>query len=104
MTATEVLSDLERRGVRLEVTGDKLRWRPREAGGSEMLETLRERKEEILSVLQSRQRRTGYGLCPGPKFCVGCYEIGEGHRIHPPKATEAWAQWLEQWQPKGRMQ
>ena len=52
MTATEIVSELSRLGVRLEVAGGKLRWRPREAVGAEMLEALREHKAEILEALR----------------------------------------------------
>ena len=52
MTATEIVSELSRLGVRLKVAGDKLRWKPREAVGAEMLEALREHKAEILEALR----------------------------------------------------
>ena len=96
MTATEILSELERRGVCLEVAGDKLRFRPKDAVPAEMVEALRERKPEILAVLQSKRPATGYGLCPGPEKCAGCYSVGvvDGKErfLHPPKAAMRWLQ------------
>ena len=51
MTATEILYELERRGVHLEVAGDKVRWRPKEAVTPDLVEALRQRKAEILGLL-----------------------------------------------------
>jgi hypothetical protein len=53
MTATEILSELARRGVHLEVAGDKLRWRPKEAVTPELVEDLKRRKAEILDALRA---------------------------------------------------
>jgi len=50
MTATEILSELERRGVHLEVAGDKLRWRPKEAVTPDLVEALKQSKAEIISA------------------------------------------------------
>lgn len=52
MTATEILSELERRGVRLELAGDKLRYRPVAAVPTELLEAMRQRKAELLQVVR----------------------------------------------------
>ena len=104
MTATEILSELERRGVRLEVVADRLRFRPKEAVTPELVEVLKQHKGEILTVLQSRQPATSYGLCPGPDKCGGCYSVGviDGRErfIHPPKVSPEWNAWLTKWQPK----
>lgn len=59
MTATEILSELERRGVQLEAHGDRLRFRPVEAVSPDLLETLRARKPEILRLLAQSQVETG---------------------------------------------
>ena len=40
----------------------------------------------------------------GSPDCGGCYDIGDGRKIHPPKPTEAWLAWLERWEPKGKPQ
>jgi len=52
MTVTQILSELERRGVRLEAVGDRLRYRPKDAVPAEMVEVLRAHKEELLQALR----------------------------------------------------
>ena len=52
MTATQILSELQHRGVSLEVAGDKLRFRPKAAVTPDLVEALRRRKSEILAVLR----------------------------------------------------
>ena len=98
MTANEILGELDRRGVRLEVAGDKLRVRPKEAVGTELIEALRERKPEILAILKSEGPVAGYGLCPGSEKCTGGYSVGliDGRErlLHPPKGRSVdWAAW-----------
>ena len=51
MTATEIIQDLRRRGVQLEAVGDRLRFRPREAVTSDLVEALKQHKAEIISTL-----------------------------------------------------
>ena len=99
MTATEILTELERRGVHLEVAGDKLRWRPKEAVTPELMEVLKHWKPEIIAVLSS-SKTTGKGKCPGPERCGGCYEVSPGVHLHPPKISEEWKAWLAKWEPK----
>lgn len=42
------------------------------------------------------------GLAPcGPPHCAGCYDVGDGKKIHPPKPDP---EWLEKWKPKGSVQ
>jgi hypothetical protein len=41
--------------------------------------------------------------CRSP-HCAGCYDVGEGRKIHPPKCGEEYKMWLERWQPKGKPQ
>ena len=52
MTATQILCELERRGVRLEAVGDRLRYRPKDAVPAEMVEVLRAHKAELLQALR----------------------------------------------------
>jgi len=99
MTATEILSELARRGVHLEVAGDKLRWRPKEAVTPDLVETLKQRKAEIIAALTGG-KTTGLGQCPGSEKCGGCYEVSPGIHLHPPKVSEEWKTWLTKWQPK----
>ena len=40
----------------------------------------------------------------GSSDCAGCYDVGDGRRIHPPKRGEKYRVWLERWEAKGRVQ
>jgi len=42
-------------------------------------------------------------LC-GSSLCAGCYDVGDGRKIHPPKVGEDYRKWLERWKPIGRPQ
>ena len=99
MTATEILTELERRGVHLELAGDKLRWRPKEAITPDLVEALRQSKAEIIAALTS-SKTTGLGQYPGPEKCGGCYEVRPSVHLHPPKISEEWKAWLTKCQPK----
>ena len=94
MTANDILSELKRRGVHLEMAGDKLRVRPRGAVDPDLVEAMRRHKGELLGLLSGQI--TGKGTCcPGPDFCAGCYCIGviDGRErfLHPPRGK----QWLQ---------
>jgi hypothetical protein len=39
----------------------------------------------------------------GSVRCGGCYVVGEGRKIHPPKCGKAYLDWLNRWQEKGRL-
>jgi hypothetical protein len=49
------------------------------------------------------QKHDGEAAC-GSRHCAGCYEVGPGVRIHPPKSSEDWKEWLLKWEPNGRVQ
>lgn len=50
------------------------------------------------------ENKTG-GLAPcGSAHCAGCYDVGDGKKIHPPKVGEDYRTWLERWKPKGKVQ
>lgn len=40
----------------------------------------------------------------GSAHCAGCYDVGDGKKIHPPKCGEEYRKWLERWKPKGKPQ
>jgi len=42
-------------------------------------------------------------LCNSPD-CAGCYDVGDGRKIHPPKCGEDYRKWLERWKPTGKAQ
>jgi len=51
MTANDLLRDLQARGVTLLADGDTLRFKPKEAVPSELVDELRRRKPELLNLL-----------------------------------------------------
>jgi hypothetical protein len=40
----------------------------------------------------------------GSSHCAGCYDVGDGRKIHPPKPSAEWLDWLEKWKPRGKLQ
>jgi len=40
----------------------------------------------------------------GSPDCAGCYDVGEGRKIHPPRCGGDYRAWLERWEAKGRPQ
>jgi hypothetical protein len=96
--AAEILTELQRRGVIVAVEGDTLCLKPRRALDDTFLARVREAKPAILEAL-----RTGLAACGSP-HCAGCYDVGDGRKIHPPKCGEEYRKWLERWQPKGKPQ
>jgi hypothetical protein len=40
----------------------------------------------------------------GSSECAGCYDVGAGRKIHPPRCGEDYRKWLERWKPKGKVQ
>lgn len=96
--AAEILTELQRRGVIVAVEGDTLCLKPRRALDATLLARVRHAKPAILEAL-----RTGLADCCSP-HCAGCYEVGDGRKIHPPTCGEEYLRWLERWQPKGKPQ
>jgi TubC N-terminal docking domain len=96
--AVAILTELHRRGVIVGVEGDTLCLRPRRALDDTLLARIREVKPAILEAL-----RAGMAAC-GSAHCAGCYDVGDGRKIHPPKSGDLNRKWLERWQPKGKPQ
>jgi len=40
----------------------------------------------------------------GSPHCNGCYDVGDGRKIHPPRIGRDYLDWLKRWQPKGQIQ
>lgn len=96
--AAEILTELQRRRVIVAVEGDTLCLKPRRALDDTLLARIREAKPAILEAL-----RTGLAACCSA-HCAGCYDVGDGRKIHPPKCGDVSRKWLERWQPKGKPQ
>jgi len=52
MTATRLMADLVRLGIRLEAHGDRLRYSPRSAVTPELAERLKAHKDDLLAILR----------------------------------------------------
>lgn len=103
--ATEILNELERRGVTVAVDGDTLCLKPRRVLDDALLVRVRESKPAILAVLRRNAATRGVDAAPcGSADCAGCYDVGDGRRIHPPKIGKDYLAWLERWNPKGTAQ
>jgi hypothetical protein len=100
--AAEILTELQRRGVTVAIEGDTLCLKPKPALDDTLLASVRDEKPAILEVL--RNRPATFAGCGSP-HCAGCYDVGEGRRIHPPRCGEEYKrEWLERWTPKGKVQ
>ena len=98
-----MVASLEAAGVRFRLDGEKIKAKLPEPVSPEVLqtlETLHARRGEVATLLRQRQEQT---LAPcGSPDCAGCYEVESGRRIHPPKPSQEWLDWLARWQkPKG---
>jgi hypothetical protein len=41
---------------------------------------------------------SSYGLPPcGSPDCGGCYDVGDGCQIHPPRLGRQWLEWRAKW-------
>ncbi len=109
--AVEIVSRIEKLGGCLVVDADGgIRFRlPKdnlEAMG--LLEAARAERESILAYLRAchpseRQPGSGKTAPCGSPGCAGCYDLGDGRKIHPPKCGEhflRWRAWLEGKGPK----
>jgi hypothetical protein len=96
--AAEILTELQRRGVIVAVDGDTLCLKPKRALDNSLLARVREAKPAILEAL-----RSGLAACASSD-CAGCYDVGDGRWIHPPKCGEKYRAWHERWEAGGRVQ
>jgi hypothetical protein len=67
--------------------------------GSESTRPLAERESQTRQPGQLAHL-SGLAACGSPE-CDGCYDVGDGRKIHPPKSSPEWLAWLERWEPKG---
>lgn len=111
MTSHALLAELQRRGVRLAVAGDKLRYAPRSAVEPDLLPALREHKPRLLRMLAERSKAARIGenepaRCEteqggaGPRLQVhhelSLVERVESGYVNPGWQAHAWADRLRQ--------
>jgi hypothetical protein len=107
----QTIARLEEIGGRLALAGERILYSvPR--GDTEvqsLLGNLREHREEVRELLRQRAVTVELGpreelaMCGSP-YCDGCYDVGRGAWIHPPKCGKQYQVWLERWQAKGKAQ
>jgi hypothetical protein len=93
--AQELITSVHEIGGEIDLRGERIHFRlPRTPDAPRLLEELRLRREEVIAAL-----REGSGLAPcGSPHCAGCYDVGDGRKIHPPRCGESflrWRAWLE---------
>jgi hypothetical protein len=89
MTAREVVNELVRRGIVIEIEppGDRLTLSPARLLDDDLLARVRQHKPEIIAIVSARPATCG----------PGCYEIEPGRYMHHPergcrtKVTVAWS-------------
>jgi len=103
VTAADLLPELRRRGVILTADGNRIVYRaPKGTLTPELREAVVRFKGEILGILRvsNIEDEAPPVPCMSPN-CAGCYEVRAGVRLHPPKPSQDWKDWLARWQPDG---
>jgi hypothetical protein len=99
--AGELIASVHEMGGEIGLRGDRIHFRlPRTPETPRLVEELRSRREEVIVALG---KPSGLAPCGSP-HCAGCYDVGDGRRIHPPKCGEKYRVWLERWEAKGGVQ
>ena len=110
--ALEIVTRIEKLGGCLAVDPDgTIRFRlPKDSPEAKtLLEVARAEKESILAYLRgnhSSEKTPSMGeLAPcGSPHCAGCYDVGDGRKIHPPRCGEAFLRWRAWMEGKGPTQ
>lgn len=110
MTALELIDEVQRIGGQLSANGDKLKYRLPPGESERLVPILAEHKASLLAVLKSRRQSgnpapqlEGLAACGDPA-CNGCYEVGDGRKVHPPRTSQECLEWFKRWEPTDREQ
>lgn len=99
--AQELIANVYKIGGKVDLRGEKIHFRlPRTLAASQLLEELRSRRPEVIAALRNRPQLAACGM----SHCAGCYDVGNGRKIHPPKCGKEHRAWLERWKPMGKPQ
>jgi hypothetical protein len=52
-------------------------------------------------VVPKPQARSNELAQCGSSGCAGCYEVGDGRKIHPPRCGKDYLDWFKRWEEKG---
>lgn len=98
-----MIASVQEIGGELDLRGERIHYRlPHTPDASRLVEELRAHRAEIIAALRERDQGER-AACDSPN-CAGCYDLGDGRRIHPPKCGDDYRAWLERWDAKGRVQ
>lgn len=105
MNAADLIEEVKRIGGQLSANGEKLKYRLPPGESKRLVPLLAEHKDSLLAALKQRQARRdaapqieGLADCGDPR-CNGCYDVGDGRKIHPPRCSAEHLEWLCKWQP-----
>jgi hypothetical protein len=85
--------------------GDTLCLKPRRALDDALLARVREAKPVILEAVRNRSsdEERSRAACPSP-HCAGCYDVGDGRKIHSPRCGADFLRWRAWLEGKGQRQ
>jgi hypothetical protein len=99
--AQELIASVHDIGGEIDLRGERIHFRlPRTPDAPRLVEQLRTHREEVIAALRER---AGMAPCGSP-HCAGCYDVGEGRKIHPPRCGEDFLRWRAWLEGKGRPQ
>lgn len=105
MNVQELIDSVWEIGGELDLRGERIHFRlPHTTHASRLVEEMRARREEVVAALKERDKVERDRVSCGSPDCAGCYEVGEGRKIHPPKPTQEWLKWHQKWEAAGRIQ
>jgi hypothetical protein len=96
----ELIDGVQGLGGELALRGERIHFRlPHTPDASRLVEEMRARREEVVAALRERDK-----LSCGSPHCAGCYNVGDGKKIHPPRCGEAFLRWRAWLEGKGQIQ
>ena len=103
MNVQELIASVQGLGGELALHGERIRYRlPHTPDAPRLVEELRAHRQEIVAAL--REREKGERASCGSPNCAGCYDIGDGKKIHPPRCGEGFLRWRAWLEGKGQIQ
>ena len=88
MSATQLIADLARLGIRIEAHGDRLRYSPRSAVTPDLAQRLKAHKSELLSILRRDPDATVIDLTNATAVWQAALDRLEGDPLFPPDVME----------------
>lgn len=101
--AARLIAEVGKMGGTLNLQGDgRIHYKiPATEKAGVLVAELRAHRKEIVIALQ--ECHEPLALC-GDLYCAGCYDVGDGRKIHPPRAGKDYLAWVAKWDGRGRVQ